>query len=91
MKEYWVLERRLSPHSQAVHNSMKPETKAETNLHVTWAHEKLTCMFATQDRYVEAEALYEQALTGSEKTSGPKHTSTVRSARRLTTLRMTST
>ena len=58
-KEYWVLQRRSLPHGQAIHNSMESETKAETDLHVTWAHEKLAGMFATQGRHEEAEAVYE--------------------------------
>jgi hypothetical protein len=48
-------------------------------------------MFATPDLYVEAEAMYEQALTGSVKEPGPEHMSTIRLARRLSTLRMTFT
>ena len=70
---------------------MKSETKAETDLYVTWAYGKLAGMFATQDRYVEAEAMCERALAGSEKTSGSEHTLTIRSARRLSPLRITST
>jgi hypothetical protein len=47
MKECWVLQRKLLPHGQAIHNSMKPEIEAETDLHVTSAHKKLAGMFAT--------------------------------------------
>jgi hypothetical protein len=32
MKKYWVLQRILLPHDQAIHDSMKSETKAETEL-----------------------------------------------------------
>jgi tetratricopeptide (TPR) repeat protein len=76
-EEYWVLQRRLLPHGQMILHGMKSKTRAATDVNETWIYENLAGMFADQDRYKEAEELYERALAGSEKALGPEHTSTL--------------
>jgi tetratricopeptide (TPR) repeat protein len=77
MKEYWVLQRRLLPHGQAVFDGIKSGTQAESTSDKDWAWYSLAYMFVHQDRYLEAEAMFERALAGQEKTLGPTHTSTL--------------
>jgi tetratricopeptide (TPR) repeat protein len=76
-KEYWILQRRLLPHGQAVFDVMKSKTQAEINVDEIWACNDLTSMFEDQDRYLEAEAMYERALPASEKAFGPTDPSTL--------------
>jgi tetratricopeptide (TPR) repeat protein len=75
--EYRVLQRRLLPHGQAILTGVKSDTKAETDLVVTWAYQKLAGMLKAQDRYTGAKEMYERALVGYEKALGPEHTSTL--------------
>jgi tetratricopeptide (TPR) repeat protein len=82
-KEYWIFQRRLLPHGQAVFDGMKSSREAETTTKETRAYENLASMFADQDRYVEAEAMWERALAGSEKTLGSKHITTLKIAGNL--------
>jgi tetratricopeptide (TPR) repeat protein len=83
VKEYWVLQRRLLPHGQAIFTGMKSDSKAETNLDVTWAYQELAGIFKAHDRYIEAEEMYGRALVGSEKALGPEHTSTLMTVNNL--------
>jgi tetratricopeptide (TPR) repeat protein len=76
-KEYCILERRLIPHGQALHIGLTSESKAERNLKVIWACQKLARMFLRHSRYTEAEGMFERALAGHEEALGPKHTSTL--------------
>ncbi|KAI4767751.1 purine and uridine phosphorylase [Aureobasidium sp. EXF-3400] len=76
-KEYWVLQRRLLPHGQAIFTGMKSNSKAETNLDVTWAYQELAGIFKAHDRYIEAEEMYERALAGKENALGLEHKSTL--------------
>jgi hypothetical protein len=57
-EEYWVLQRRLLPHGQAILNGMKTGTKAEMSASEAWTYDRLASMFADQDRYAEAEEMY---------------------------------
>jgi tetratricopeptide (TPR) repeat protein len=82
-EEYWVLQRRLLPHGQAILHRVESETGAEMYVDDTWAYENLAGMFADQDRYMEAEEMYERALAGKEKARGPEHTSTVSTVNNL--------
>ncbi|KAH0329153.1 hypothetical protein KCU71_g792, partial [Aureobasidium melanogenum] len=77
MQEYWVLQRRLLPHGQAILKAIKSETITETNVNEICAYEKLAGMFADQDQHVGADKLYKRALAGKEKALGPEHTSTL--------------
>jgi tetratricopeptide (TPR) repeat protein len=77
MEEYWILQRRLLPHGQAILSGMKLKTKAGMNVNVTWAYGRLAGMFADQDRYVESEEIYERALAEYEEAHGPDHMSTL--------------
>jgi hypothetical protein len=52
-EQYWVLQRRLLPHGQAVFNGMKLNTEAEIDINETWAYANLASMFADQDRYLD--------------------------------------
>jgi tetratricopeptide (TPR) repeat protein len=72
-KEYWVLQRRLLPHGQAVFDGMKSRTQAEITLDEGWACHSLASMFLDQDRYLEAEAMYKRVLAGYEKQLGFEH------------------
>jgi tetratricopeptide (TPR) repeat protein len=83
MKEFWVLQRRLLPHGQAVFDSIKSGTQAETISDKDWAWYHLARMFADQDRYLEAEAMYKRALVGAEKALGPTNTSTLNTINNL--------
>jgi tetratricopeptide (TPR) repeat protein len=74
-KEYWVLQRRLLPHGQAILAGMRSEKRLETNLHVILAYQQLARMFGAHDRYMEAEEMYERALAGYMTALGPEHTS----------------
>ncbi|KAG9657517.1 hypothetical protein KCV03_g10180, partial [Aureobasidium melanogenum] len=85
-KEYWVLQRRLLPHGQAIYTYMRSETEVETDVNETWAYEKLAGMFTDQDRYTEAEEMYERALAGRGKALGPEHTSTLDTVNNLGSL-----
>jgi tetratricopeptide (TPR) repeat protein len=76
-EEYWLLQRRLLPHGQMILHGMKPRTRAATDFNEPWTYENLAGMFADQDRYKEAEELYERALAGREKALGPEHKSTL--------------
>jgi tetratricopeptide (TPR) repeat protein len=76
-KEYWVIQRRLLPHGQAVYDNIKSRAQAEINIDETGAWYYLATMFVDQERHVEAEAMYERALAGSEKALGFKHASTL--------------
>jgi tetratricopeptide (TPR) repeat protein len=87
-EEYWVLQRRLLPHGQAILNGMKTGTKAEMSASEAWTYDRLASMFADQDRYAEAGAMYQRALAGYEKALGPEHTFTIYSSECLSALRM---
>jgi tetratricopeptide (TPR) repeat protein len=76
-REYWVLQRRLLPHGQAIFDSTKLRTQAKMNTTEARAYNNLAGMFAVDNRYLEAEAMYERALAGKEKALGPTHTSTL--------------
>ncbi|KAI4853705.1 purine and uridine phosphorylase [Aureobasidium sp. EXF-8845] len=73
-EEYWLLQRRLLPHGQTILHGMRSKTRAATAVNETWIYENLAGMFADQDRYKEAEELYERSLAGKEKALGPEHT-----------------
>jgi tetratricopeptide (TPR) repeat protein len=75
MKEYWVLQRRLLPHGQAILAGMRSEKRLEKNPDVISAYLQLARMFGAHDRYMEAEELYERALAGYMTALGPEHTS----------------
>jgi tetratricopeptide (TPR) repeat protein len=76
-ENYWILQRRLLPHGQAILNCMKTETKAGISASEAWGYDRLASMFAGQDRYAEAEEMYQRALAGSEMALGPEHASTL--------------
>jgi tetratricopeptide (TPR) repeat protein len=77
-KEYWILQRRLLPHGQALFDSTRSRTQTEMDPLEVAAYNSLAGMFTNQDRYSEAEAMYERALAGSEKTFGPKDLCTLK-------------
>jgi tetratricopeptide (TPR) repeat protein len=82
-EEYWILQKRLLPHGQMILNGMKSKTTAAIDVNETWVYEDLAGMFAAQDRYVEAEAMYERALAGYEKALGAEHTDTIMTVNNL--------
>jgi tetratricopeptide (TPR) repeat protein len=82
-EEYWILQKRLLPHGQMILNGMKSKTTAAIDVNETWVYEDLAGMFAAQDRYVEAEAMYERALAGYEKALGAEHTDTLMTVNNL--------
>jgi tetratricopeptide (TPR) repeat protein len=76
-EQYPTLLRRLLPHSQAVFNGLKLKTEAEMNINETWAWNNIANMLGHQDRYMEAEEIFERALDRTEKALGSTHTSTL--------------
>jgi tetratricopeptide (TPR) repeat protein len=76
-KEYWIFQRRLLPHGQAVFDGMKSKREAEITTNETWAYKQLAGMFVNQDRYLEAETMYKRALAMRKKLRGSKHRSTL--------------
>jgi tetratricopeptide (TPR) repeat protein len=85
-KECSILQRRLLPHGQAVFNGIMSKKEEKININETWAYMKLASMFADQDRYVAAEAMYERALAIRKKVHGSEHTSTLNTVKGLSKL-----
>jgi len=77
VKEYWVLQRRLLPHAEAVFTGMKWTTKTEIKLIKARAYELIAILFRAHDRYAGAEELYDQLLVVKEKALGPEHNATL--------------
>ncbi|KAK3334836.1 hypothetical protein B0H65DRAFT_436208 [Neurospora tetraspora] len=85
-KNYWVLQRRLLPHTERFLWWMgKLEGGECNNEDITIGHatHSLGHLYETQGRLKEAETMYQRALEGKEKTLGPDHTSTLSTVNNL--------
>jgi tetratricopeptide (TPR) repeat protein len=79
--EYWVLERRLLPHSVQIYQWHLRDKWFQldqvSNPYQGWMFSRLGALYDDQGKLVEAEQMYERALQGKEKARGPEHTSTL--------------
>ena len=83
--EFWLLQQRLLLHAdqcvrqlddlEALHHLESVESSD--------ALHNIGSLFADQGKYTEAEKIYRRALDGSEKVSGPGHTSTLNTVNNL--------
>ncbi|TIA07715.1 purine and uridine phosphorylase [Aureobasidium pullulans] len=77
MDEFWILQRRLLPHAQTIMRFVEDEKNAKLSIDEYDAFAQLAYSFRVQNRYAEAEKMYERALAGKEVVLGPDHTSTL--------------
>ncbi|THX00042.1 purine and uridine phosphorylase [Aureobasidium pullulans] len=77
MDDFWILQRRLLPHAQTIMRFVEDEKNAKLSIDEYDAFAQLAYSFRVQNRYAEAEKMYERALAGKEVVLGPDHTSTL--------------
>src|SRR5271155_495480 len=80
-KDWWLLQRRLLQHALR-HEQFITDGKVKTE-GMEWMLHCLGLLYANQGKLAEAEAMYTQALQGSEEALGPKHTSTLSTVNNL--------
>ncbi|KAL5325418.1 hypothetical protein ACEPPN_006543 [Leptodophora sp. 'Broadleaf-Isolate-01'] len=77
----WLTQRRLLQH--ATRCSYMFINNLVTNDEIAWACHNLGSLYANQGKLVEAEQMYQRALTGCEKAWGPEHTLTLSTVNNL--------
>jgi tetratricopeptide (TPR) repeat protein len=80
--QYWISQRRLLPHADRMFKAIQNRESLEQLTMVDSVH-YLGNLYKDQGKLQEAEAMYQQALTGYEKALGPDHTSTLDSVHNL--------
>jgi tetratricopeptide (TPR) repeat protein len=73
--EWWLLQQRLLQHAARYREFMINGSVSTKGME--WALRNLGILYADQGRLAEAEAMYAQALQGTEEALGAKHTSTL--------------
>ncbi|RFN43712.1 tetratricopeptide-like helical domain, partial [Fusarium flagelliforme] len=73
--EYWRVQQRLLQHADRCLELMTEGGEVQNS--ELWAYGVFGGLYADQGRLDKAEAMYERALQGYEKTWGPEHTSTL--------------